>query len=319
MDFGRTHAHTGHPPPAIPPDEPGNDYILCGRVVPTAVARVGLSTWGDRAYRGSLYPADAAPAEYLGHYGRLFSTVELSATFYGLPPMERLERWRAAVPPRFRFLPKVSREATHRRALDGTDTVLEELTARLDVLEDRRGPVLLQLPPSFAPTPENARRLRSAVAVLGPQTAVELRHGGWFANTPTSSGGAAPAAGRLPPAAGALGGTGATLCTTDTLGARDVVHSLLTAPRFVLRFVAAGEPGMDAARASQWADRINYWFTRGLEQAYVYVHLDDPVRALELVEVFRRRLAPYLPDGLSPGPATPAAAPPRPDGQLPLF
>src|SRR4030065_287110 len=50
------------------------------------------------------------------------------------------------------------------------------------LLEDRLGPVLYQLPPSFHRTPENERRLAAFLDLLpkGMQHVFEFRHASWL-------------------------------------------------------------------------------------------------------------------------------------------
>lgn len=323
MDFGRIDDPRRHYLPELPPDYPGNRHVL--NPGEAGSVRIGLATWGDTYNRGILYPSGAAPGDFLRHYGAVYSAVELSASYYGLPERGRLESWAAAVPDGFRFMPKVSREITHRDPLaDTTIPALAAFLERIRALGSRLGPVLLQLSPGFSPTTENRRRLAAAVALLGPRAAVELRHPAWFADTP--------------PAAEVLAPDGATLVVTDTLGARDVVHSILTAPRFILRFVACYTGEIDEARADAWAHRIGAWMARGLREACIFVHLDEARGAHAIAMRFARGIAEVAPGttflGPAPLPTFPASAsesasahkktggpdsPEPPDAQLPLF
>ena len=243
--------------------------------------RIGLSTWGDKAYRGVLYPETTTPKDFLAHYGKRFSTVELSATFYGLPDEERLLSWRNAVPSSFRFLAKVSQSITHRGGLAEAQQGLRGFMERLSNLGDRRGPVLLQMPPRFAPNAIARDRLAAAVAILQRQAAVELRHPDWFRDDAEAGG---------PPAATILRESGTALAVTDTIGARQVVHSLLTSPVLLLRFVAVGRQMIDDPRIDEWNRRIADWLRRGLREVYITIHHDDPVWALRLAQRFSEGL-----------------------------
>lgn len=279
----------------FPPDEP--------------VVRIGLSTWGDKHYRGVLYPSDAEPGAFLDHYGRIFSTVELSATFYGMPEAARLAAWRDSVPELFRFVPKVSQSITHRRGLADAQQGLREFLDHTAILGEQRGPLLLQMPPRFAPTPVSYDRLAAALAVLGRQAAVELRHPAWFADGP----GARPGERGMPPAASLLREYGAALVVTDTIGAREVVHTILTAPVLVLRFVATGDAAANTMRVDEWTRQITNWLGRGLREVFIYVHLDDAAAALALTERFASGLKEakaviYAPRAPEPDDVHPAAA-----------
>ena len=320
MEFGRgISAENGLP--HLPPEHPLTTTLLTRSRAPDAdnelfptdlpVVRVGLSTWGDRAYRGTIYPPATASGDFLAAYGQVFSTVELSATFYGLPDAARLVQWSAAVPREFRFLPKVSQSITHRDALADAQQGLRVFLERTESLGVQRGPVLLQLSPRFAPHAIAEDRLAAALAVLGRQAAVEFRHPDWFVDDTTGE----PPAGRI------LREHGSTLVVTDTVGARGVVHALLTAPALVIRFVATGRPEIDGHRLREWAQRINDWLGRGLREVYAYIHLDDPTTALALTMQLRDGInAPARVLGPTPLPeAHPAVSPELPHGQLSLF
>lgn len=289
MEFGRGPGDT-FGIPTLPPEHPVTaellratenheaDSPLARRALELfpeepAQVRIGLSTWGDKAYRGTIYPATARPAEFLRRYGEIFSTVELSATFYGMPDETRFAGWREAVPETFRFLPKVSQAITHRRALVDAQQGLRDFLDRTAALGGRRGPLLLQMPPRFSPDAVAGDRLAAALAVLRRNVAVELRHPGWFHDGDN---------GEPPPAAQILREYGATLAVTDTVGARGVAHAILTSPTLVLRFVVAGDATVDAVRIEQWAARISDWLARGLREAYIFIHGDDPVATQHL-------------------------------------
>jgi hypothetical protein len=63
-------------------------------------AYVGASGFSYPEWRGSFYPADAKPPEFLGHYAQRLSAVELNNTFYRLPAEEQFRRWADATPER---------------------------------------------------------------------------------------------------------------------------------------------------------------------------------------------------------------------------
>lgn len=306
MKFGQIREDGGESSaPLLPPEHPSTTHLLndaehhgmdrqeihrAQELFPPEdpVVHIGLSTWGDKNYRGVLYPTHAEPGDFLDHYGRIFSAVELSATFYGMPETARLAAWRDAVPESFRFVPKVSQSITHRRGLADAQQGLREFLDHTAILGEQRGPLLLQMPPRFAPSPVSHDRLAAALAVLGRRAAVELRHPAWFAD----GAGDSPGDRTVPPAVGLLREYGAALVVTDTLGARQVVHTILTAPVLVLRFVAAGDATIDGARIDQWTGQILDWLGRGLREVYIFVHIDDPQTALRLTQHFATGLAP---------------------------
>ncbi len=282
VDFGRIDDPSRHVVPELPEESALTAGVLSSSGRGPASLRIGLATWGDKYNVGTLYPFGTQPAEFLRHYASVYSTVELSATYYGLPEEERLSSWADAVGTEFRFLPKVSREITHRDMLGGSRESLSGFTQRMEALGDSCGPILLQLSPRFEPSPVNRDRLAAALDVFGIETAVELRHPSWFC----------PGAdGTPPPAFAVLSKVGAPLVITDTVGAREVVHGIVTAPCLVLRFVACYTRKVDDARVVLWSRLIADWISRGLKEVYIYVHLDDPLPAHATASLFIERIA----------------------------
>jgi uncharacterized protein YecE (DUF72 family) len=122
------------------------------------------------------------PGTHLERYGRVFSAVEINTTFYRPHRPETFERWAASVPPGFRFSLKTPRAITHFRRLKGTDEMLAAFFEASAHLGDRRGPVVVQLPPTLRYEEGAARGFFETLRRLhrGP-VACEPRHPSWFA------------------------------------------------------------------------------------------------------------------------------------------
>ena len=121
------------------------------------------------------------PGTHLERYGRVFPTVEINTTFYRPHRSEIFERWAASVPAGFRFSLKTPRAVTHFRRLKDCDEMLASFLDASAHLGERRGPVVVQLPPTLRyeegvarPFFETLRRLHR-----GP-VACEPRHPSWF-------------------------------------------------------------------------------------------------------------------------------------------
>jgi uncharacterized protein YecE (DUF72 family) len=140
---------------------------------------VGTSGWQYRDWRGSFYPKEVRQADWLDHYAQHFSTVEINASFYRLPPRERFEVWARTTPPDFVLCPKVSRYLTHMKKLSEPEEPVERFAEAARGLGDKAGPWLLQLPPNFG---ANHARLECVLQLIGgrARVAVELRHRSWF-------------------------------------------------------------------------------------------------------------------------------------------
>jgi uncharacterized protein YecE (DUF72 family) len=147
---------------------------------------VGCSGWSyDHWREGVFYPPRCPARRWLSFYAARFETVELNSTFYRLPRREAVARWAEQTPADFAFAVKVSRYLTHVNRLRDVELHLPILLERLAPLVDagKLGPLLWQLPPTFARSDERlAKALDRFPAEL--RHAVEFRHESWFAPEP---------------------------------------------------------------------------------------------------------------------------------------
>jgi uncharacterized protein YecE (DUF72 family) len=177
--------------------------------------RVGTAGWTDPTLTapGVFYPDDARTAERrLRYYASRFPLVEVDSTYYAIPVERTAELWESRTPRGFTFdvkanalltghatetsrLPKELRDALPKElgskkrvsAANLPDELRDEVwrlfLAALDPLRrsQKLGSVLLQFPPWFGPSRQNADAILDAVRRLGGvQGAVELRNAKWF-------------------------------------------------------------------------------------------------------------------------------------------
>lgn len=140
---------------------------------------IGTSGWSYKDWEGPFYPPGTPAADYLAHYGRVFHTVEVDATFYAAPRAMVVENWALRSPPGFVFSAKFPREFTHETGgLERLETA-RAFVERMGLLGEKRGPLVLQFPPHFDPT-RLAALARFLEALPGEaRYAVEFRHPGW--------------------------------------------------------------------------------------------------------------------------------------------
>lgn len=143
--------------------------------------RIGTSGWSYDHWKGPFYPKDLPNADMLECYARSFSSVEINSCFYQLPERDTLERWRDSVPRDFVFAAKASRYVTHTKKLKDPQRSSRRFLERLAALETKLGPILFQLPPSWA---FNEDRLRDFLAALASEHryAFEFRDRRWLNN-----------------------------------------------------------------------------------------------------------------------------------------
>jgi uncharacterized protein YecE (DUF72 family) len=141
--------------------------------------RIGCSGWYYQHWQGVVYPDDLPKSGWFQHYRQTFDTVELNAPFYHWPRLSTVQGWARQAPPDFRYSVKVNRLITHLQRFKNTKKLVGEFCRFADVLGDRMGCFLFQLPPSFNYT---SARLCSIIRQLEPRHrhVVEFRHRSWW-------------------------------------------------------------------------------------------------------------------------------------------
>jgi uncharacterized protein YecE (DUF72 family) len=141
--------------------------------------RIGTSGWTYAHWRGVFYPRGLPQARWLEHYAAEFDSVELNASFYRLPAETAFSGWRCRTPDGFLFSLKAPRSITHIKRLADCAQDLGNFLSRADLLRDRRGPILFQLPPRW---PCDLSRLADFLASLpaGLRFAFEFRDESWL-------------------------------------------------------------------------------------------------------------------------------------------
>lgn len=141
-------------------------------------AWVGTSGWSYDHWTGVLYPPGMPPRDRLAAYTAEFRTVELNASFYRWPREVSFSSWRRRLPEGFLMTVKAPRGLTHARRLYAPEVWLERIERCWQVLGERRGILLLQLPPTME---RDDARLDYVLSQRPPwiRVAVELRHETW--------------------------------------------------------------------------------------------------------------------------------------------
>ncbi len=110
---------------------------------------IGTSGWHYKHWQGNFYPARLPAPKMLAHYWQQFDTVELNNSFYRLPKESALQTWRGETPEGFCFAAKGSRFLTHLKKLKDAEVGLKRFLDRIEILHQKLGPILFQLPPQW--------------------------------------------------------------------------------------------------------------------------------------------------------------------------
>jgi uncharacterized protein YecE (DUF72 family) len=118
---------------------------------------------------------------HLQRYARQLNCCEINSSFHRAHATTQYAKWAAATPPGFRFAVKLPRLMTHELGLRTPRLPLDRFLAETDGLGARRGPLLVQLPPSHAFDARLVRRFFDHVRhrYEGPLVC-EPRHPTWF-------------------------------------------------------------------------------------------------------------------------------------------
>ncbi len=141
---------------------------------------LGCPIWSFKDWVGNFYPHGTKASDYLREYARRLTTVEGNTTFYAVPARQTLQQWAATMPAGFRFCPKLPRAISHTGSLAGNIEAAHQFIEVMSQLDDRLGPMFLQLPPRYPP-----QLLADLEAFLDNwpvdiRLGVEVRHPDWF-------------------------------------------------------------------------------------------------------------------------------------------
>ena len=150
--------------------------------------RIGISGWTYPPWRGTFFPNGLRQADELAYASGRVNSIEINGTFYSLQRPSSFASWHAQTPPGFLFSVKAPRFITHILRLRGAETALANFFASGVLrLNEKLGPLLWQLPPSFPFDPKILgdffallpRNTRKAAAIAKGHDA-HVRHGSWM-------------------------------------------------------------------------------------------------------------------------------------------
>jgi uncharacterized protein YecE (DUF72 family) len=120
---------------------------------------------------------------HLQRYAAILTAAEINSSFHGSHHLETYSKWASATPRQFRFAIKLPRIITHDQQLLRVRAPLERFLKESSGLKSKRGPLLIQLPPSFAFERLMVKRFLDTLRARyeGPLVC-EPRHETWFSS-----------------------------------------------------------------------------------------------------------------------------------------
>ena len=152
----------------------------------SAPADVRIGTAGWSIPRAAAFRFETA-GTHLERYSRLLRCVEINSSFHRPHATATYAKWRDSTPPGFRFAVKMPRAITHERQLRDARNPFATFLAQSDGLAEKRGPMLVQLPPSLTFDASVVTRFLDVVRRVyeGPMVC-EPRHATWFSPAVTA-------------------------------------------------------------------------------------------------------------------------------------
>jgi uncharacterized protein YecE (DUF72 family) len=259
---------------SLPPDNPANPSLLANSSVSSTQAPgiyMGCAVWTDPNFVGKIYPSGTKTQDYLKLYSKQFNSVELNATFYSIPSVEQVKKWKSSVAKGFKFCPKVPRTISHSNKLEEQMRELDNFLNAVQYLEETLGMTFLQLPPEFQPN--RIKELQKLLEYIPPNFpwAVEFRHPAWFSDSILQQ-----------EVVDLLKKQHMVAVMSDVAGRRDVLHQTLTTPSTFIRFRGYIQETNNYTRLNAWIERLKQWWEQGLNQVYFILHETEKAFCIDL-------------------------------------
>jgi uncharacterized protein YecE (DUF72 family) len=226
---------------------------------------VGTSGYAYKQWKGSFYPEKLPDKEMLSFYGQQFRTVEINHSFYRMPVESMVAKWGEHVPAGFQFALKLNQKITHIQKLRDAGENLKRFLEAASVLQpqNKLGPILVQVPPTFKADPAV---LESFLSLRPPafRFAFEVRHPSWHTEETY----------------GLLRRHETALCMAET--DKEPAPETLTANFAYLRL---RKEDYTPKELSAWRAKIETWLAAGVD-VFVYLKHEDEGKA----PAFARRL-----------------------------
>lgn len=279
MHFGRVDSFAGIDL-SLPADQKRTKGFLGLEWEQAGFIRTGAPIWACPGWVDKVYPKGARPKDYLFHYSRKFSCVELNASFYSTPTKQQIQAWLDMVPENFRFCPKMSQLISAQLRQRAYHSELTSFLHMLESFGSYGGLPFAQLPEHFS-----VEYLDDFILLLQSlpkelNVAFEFRHPSWFSVHMLKD-----------KIIDLLYRFGKSTVISDTPGRRDALHLSLTQPMVLIRFLAYFNSGKDEARLRNWIKKLDGWQQRGV-QIYFFVHEPNNNVIPDILENLSWRLKP---------------------------
>ena len=141
-------------------------------------ARIGTSGWSIPRVAAEQFESVGT---HLQRYSLQLRCAEINSSFYRRHTANTYAKWRESTPADFQFAVKLHKTITHELKLQDTREALVAFLGETEGLAEKRGPLLVQLPPSLAFHQRVVARFFDLMRKLYAGAVVcEPRHATWF-------------------------------------------------------------------------------------------------------------------------------------------
>lgn len=260
----------------LPKDDPKTKEVLNkNKSDKSFEISIGCAKWNKTDLKG-FYPRGTK--DELTYYATQFNSIELNATFYGMPTWQQVETWKEKTPDDFKFFPKLTNTISHFKRLIDVKEPVDTFCNAVSNFGDKLGMCFLQLHDNFKP--KDFARLEKTLREFpkGVPLGIEVRNNEWFTDEKAKA-----------DFENLLEELGMANIIVDTAGRRDMLHMRLTSPVAFVRYVGANHLS-DYDRLNDWVSRIKTWKQEGLQKLYFFVHQNIELESPLLAEHFIKEI-----------------------------
>src|SRR3989344_4599574 len=139
---------------------------------------VGCSGWYYNHWKELFYNG-IPQKDWFKYYAKVFDTVELNSPFYHFPKENTAKTWYHQAPKDFVYSIKANRMITHMKKFVGTKKLIKDFYKVTNVLKEKLGCVLFQLPPSLHYHEEKLKEILDQLD-RDKKNVLEFRHPSWW-------------------------------------------------------------------------------------------------------------------------------------------
>lgn len=229
---------------------------------------VGVSGFSYSSWKGRFYPKETRPDDFLAYYSQHLNSVEINSSFYAMPSPTAVKSWHGKTGDGFTFAFKAPRKITHISKLgEGALKTALDMSKNLEHLDDKRGPMLFQLPPFLRQTSNLLEGFLSEASSI-PAKVFEFRHQSWFVDSTFSL----------------LDKYDTGFCIAETEDLEPVFRTTGNLSYFRLR-----KDFYDANAVEKWAGKIKKTI-EGTSRTFVYLRHDETGENAELAQKLKSLL-----------------------------